>query len=266
MKRMAANSVKRRGGGNPPLVLHWHAPAQPLPLRHIRALRGGALSGVHEAASHLDTGRRDRPFDFCGHLRRLLNDIVHRCPELRHVQMPRVLLAVTQARSGRHHGLQARLTPLRFARGALTRRRSGVTYQVQRYFVDNREYLYLMTFCLPRFLEQDFDDKLVTLFHELYHVSPTCDGDLRRHDGRYHLHTHDQGDYDRQMLELARAYLTSRPDPRLHAFLRLNFAQLVKRHGAVTGIVLPRPKIVPLLGAVLNSAASAQSSAGSALE
>ena len=47
---------------------------------------------------------------------------------------------------------------------------------------------------------------------------------------------------------LARDYLATNPDPSLHAFLRLNFAQLERRHGAVMGIVVPRPKMVPLFG------------------
>jgi hypothetical protein len=50
------------------------------------------------------------------------------------------------------------------------------------------------------------------------------------------------------MGELARAYLASRPEPALHAFLRLNFAQLHERHGAIHGVVVPRPRIIPLLG------------------
>ncbi len=50
--------------------------------------------------------------------------------------------------------------------------------------------LYLVTFCLPRFLDQDFDDKFITLFHELYHISPRFEGDLRRHEGRCALHSH----------------------------------------------------------------------------
>jgi hypothetical protein len=201
-----------------------------------------------EAPPWIDSGPTDRPFDFVGRVRVLLEDIVRRCPEVAHVQVPRVLVAVTQARSPRVHGLQARVTPLRFARGELTRPRRGVTYQVQRYFLGEHEFLYLLTFCLPRFLDQGFDEKLITLFHELYHIGPGFDGDLRRHDGRYALHTHRRCDYDRRMAELARAYLATAPDPALHGFLRLNFVQLRARHGAVHGVVVPRPKIIPLLG------------------
>jgi hypothetical protein len=201
---------------------------------------------MQEAPPWVVTGPVDRPFDFCGHVRSLLTDIALRCPTLGHVDVSTILLGMTMARNQRGDGLQARVTPLRFAHGALIRRRHGVTYQVQRYFLDDREFLYLMTFCLPRFLDQDFTDKFITLFHELYHLHPFCNGDLRRHDGRCQLHSHSQRAYDRHMADLARAYLATRPDPDLHAFLRLDFAQLQKRHGSIAGIVVPRPRIIPV--------------------
>ena len=169
-----------------------------------------------------------------------------RMETLRHLDLSRILFGVTQARNGHAHGLQARVTPLRFSGGALTRRRRGVTYQVQRYFVNRHEVLYLVTFCLPRFLDLDFDEKLITLFHELYHISPEFDGDLRRHGGRYSIHSHSQRRYDEHMAHLARMYLASGADPQLHAFLRLNFSELESRHGSVIGVVVPRPKIVPV--------------------
>ncbi len=185
-------------------------------------------------------------FDFTGHVRRLCADIVRRCPELSHIRLPNVLVGFTQARNGRSFGLQARVTPLRFHGGLLVRRHRGVPYQVQRFLVDGQDVLYLMTFCLPRFLNLAPDDKLVTLFHELFHISPRFDGDLRRHAGRYSVHSHSQRQYDQYMAQLARAYLASEPDPDLRAFLDMDFGQLRRRHGAVFGLALPRPKLVPL--------------------
>lgn len=226
------------------LALRWSAGGA-LPVRFLRGTQRPRL--VHgPAPAWWCTGLVDRPFDFCGHVRRLAEDIARRCEDLHHLQVDRLLIAVTRARTRRPHGLQARVTPLRFAGGLLQRRRGGAVYQVQRYFHGGTEFLYLLTFCLPRFLDQDFDGKFVTLFHELYHVSPAFDGDLRRHAGRYAIHSHSQRAYDCRMADLARAYVASGPDPDLYAFLRLDFAQLVHRHGAVAGIVVPRPKIVPV--------------------
>jgi hypothetical protein len=201
-----------------------------------------------EAPPWFHTGPADRPFDFSGHVRRLCADIVRRCKELAHIDVSRLLFGMTQARSGQAHGLQARVTPLRFRHGQLTRRRRDGAYQVQRYFVGQREMLYLVTFCLPRFLDQDFDDKFITLFHELYHISPHFEGDLRRHEGRYALHSHSKREYDSHMAHLARAYLAAGPDRALHDFLRLNFGQLRHRHGSVLGVVVPRPRLIPITG------------------
>ncbi len=230
-----------------PLVFRWKQPDNPLPVRAVRQPRRSRQRSLGlEMPPWLQTGPVEEPFDFCGHVRRLCGDIVQRCPELNHIDVGRLLFGMTQARNGQPHGLQARVTPLRFRDGQLVRRRWGVAYQVQRYIVDDREMLYLVTFCLPRFLDQDFDDKFITLFHELYHISPEFEGDLRRHNGRYALHSHSKRDYDRRMAELARDYLRSTPEPALHGFLRLNFAQLQHRHGSVVAVVVPRPRLLPL--------------------
>jgi hypothetical protein len=234
--------------GRPPLVFRWTEPDNPLPVKVIRSpsRAGTGILGM-AAPPWLLSGPVNQPFDFCKAISRLCADIVSRADSLRHIDISRLLFGVTQARSGRPHGLQARVTPLRFRNGQLTRRRRDVTYQVQRYFAGGYEFFYLVTFCLPRFLDQDFDDKFVTLFHELFHISPEFDGDLRRHSGRYAIHSRSQRHYDRHMAGLAREYLAGGPDPSLHAFLRLNFTQLQERHGSVIGVVVPRPKLVPVL-------------------
>lgn len=231
-------------GAQPPYVIRWD---EPVPVHAVRRVGKPVRLGPTEGAPPwLHTGPEGKPFDFCAHVRRLVDDVVRRCPQFAHVCTDQVLFAFTQARNGRRSGLQARVTPLRFAGGSGVRRHRGVHYQVQRWFVAGSELLYLMTFCLPRFLNQSFDDKFVTLFHELYHIGPQFDGDLRRHNGRCAMHTHSRRAYDERMAELARSYLARGADPNLHAFFRLNFAQLCQRHGSVVGVRVPRPKIVPL--------------------
>jgi hypothetical protein len=230
-----------------PLIYRFRYPDSPLPTRRIeaRAALPADLPGF-KAPPWLWTGDASTPFDFTACIRPLVRDISRRCPALGHLDESRMLFGVTQARGAKMFGLQARVTPLRFARGQLTQERRGVTFQVQRYLNGSVEFLYLVTFCLPRFQDQAFDDKMVTLFHELYHVSPAFDGDLRRHSGRYCIHSASQQRYDAHMADLARAYLSTKPDPRLLDFLRLSFGQLVQRHGSVVGVAVPRPKMVPV--------------------
>jgi hypothetical protein len=231
----------------PPFVRRWSNSTSPLPVRVFQKPFRQRVHPLDLAIPQwLPTGAVERPFDFCGHVSRLCADIVKRCTELRHIDVSRLLFAATQARNGRRRGLQARTTPLRCRDGQLVRRRCSTAYQVQRYFVDAQEMLYVITFCLPRFLDQPFDDKFITLFHELFHINPQFDGDLRRHQGRYAIHSHSKRGYDEYMADLARGYLADGAPPDLHAFLRLNFTQLQQRHGQVQGVVVPRPKLIPL--------------------
>jgi hypothetical protein len=84
------------------------------------------------------------------------------------------------------------------------------------------------------------------VFHELYHIDPTFNGDLRRHVGRCCLHSHSKREYDERMAVLVRHYLATRPDPQLHEPLRLTCRQLMARHGAIKGIAVARPKVIPI--------------------
>src|SRR5262245_52338015 len=132
-----------RAATTTPLVLRGSA-EQPWPVR----LLSGTATPATPAPDYWPTGPTDAPFDFCGHIRRLAADVARRCETLHHVDVNRVLFAVTRARGGHGHGLQARVTPLRFAGGRLQRLRRGVPYQVQRFFDGEIEYLYVVAFCL----------------------------------------------------------------------------------------------------------------------
>lgn len=179
-------------------------------------------------------------------MRVLCDDITGRCEALAHVRMPDVLLSFTPSRNRSRYGLQARVTPLRFRGGAVVRRHGAVEYQVQRFVVDGRDMLYVLTFCLPRFLDQPFGEKLVTVFHELYHMSQAFDGDLRRHPGRYSIHSHSKEDYDDRMADLVRDYLAHHPNPDVFDFLTCGYRDLWAKHGGITGVFVPRPKLLPV--------------------
>ena len=228
-----------------PLELRWDA-------RHPLAAQWVMPDG---AKYRIANPPEPTAFDFTGRMRALCTDIAARCAELRHVHMPRVLVSFTPCRNRSRYGLQARVTPLRFRNGALVRRQGSTEYQVQRFFVDGREMLYVLTFCLPRFLDQPFREKLVTVFHELYHVGPAFDGDLRCHPGRYAVHSHSKDEYDSRMEELVKRYLTGHPEAEVFRFLRSSYRELWNDHGGVTGVVVPRPKLLPVGCATVRAAA-----------
>jgi hypothetical protein len=189
---------------------------------------------------------RSTAFDFTTHIRRVCVDAIAHCPEFAHIDPSAVLFTAIPARNRSRYGLQARVTPMRFRDGATVRRFRRTDYRVQRYFVDGRELLYLVSFSLPRFLDLPFVEKLVTVFHELYHIGPRFDGDLRRHAGRCEVHTGSKQAYDAEMAKLVRRYLAGRPDADGIEFLHLRAADLRRDYAGVAGIVVPRPKMIPI--------------------
>lgn len=222
----------RWGGGHAPLPVEWVLPdGRPLP----------GTAG-------------DSPIDFSRHMRRLCSDIASRCETLRHVRMPRVLVSFTPSRNRNRYGLQARVTPMRHRAGRLVRRMGSSDFQVQRYFVNDVEMLYLLTFCLPRFFNQPFEEKLATVFHELFHMSPAFDGDLRRHPGRYAVHSPSKADYESNAMRLMGNYLKGHGRPEVFAFLKHRYRDLWLKHGGIRGVRVPRPRLLPI-GQALRPAA-----------
>lgn len=185
-------------------------------------------------------------FDFTGHVRRLCVDIAARLPELGHVDMQRVAIRYCQARKRVTWGLQASLTPLRFEKGARHVQRAGRRYTVKPIYNElGREYLYLLSFYLPRFLNHGWREKLETVIHELWHIGADFDGDLRRHEGRCHAHGPSARDYDRTVQALTERWLSLGPSDATWAFLRHDFRALKQRFGVVHGTRIATPKLIP---------------------
>jgi predicted metallopeptidase len=181
-------------------------------------------------------------------MRRFCSDAIARTAPLAHIDLAHVALSFAQTRKRTRYGLYASLTPMRFEGGSLTCNRRSRTYTIQRlYDTQGREIFYILTFYLPRFMDLPFREKLITVFHELWHISPEFDGDLRRHDGRCYAHTHSQKQYDAEMDLLARQYLAAAPPASLYEFLQYDFAGLLARYGRIYGTKVRRPRLLKLV-------------------
>ena len=192
-------------------------------------------------------GRGGRPpsgFDFTDHIGRICADMAARLDEFRHVDMSRVAVSFRQTRKRMPHGLYASLTPLRFAGGAKISIRRGRKWAIQRVEIDGHEMLYLLNFYLPRFLDLNFREKITTVAHELLHIGPDFDGDLRRFAGRCYAHSHSHAEFDAQAERLGQGWLDRCPDQSLYAFLQFDFLRLQALHGAIHGRRIAAPKLI----------------------
>jgi hypothetical protein len=99
---------------------------------------------------------------------------------------------------------------------------------------------YRMTFVLPRFLHLRFREKLETVVHELYHISPAFDGGLRSFRWPRSLHGRRRA-FDRRVTELTDLFLGAPHDSRCYDFLIGGPRELSQRYGAIVGRWAERP-------------------------
>jgi hypothetical protein len=186
-----------------------------------------------------------------GELERLIGEIVVRVEEFRHVDPSRVMVCVATTRGGGVHGTYAKIHPLRFENGARTtlvkRRRGSVRCEITPVMRQEIEMLYIIYVLVPRFLNLALRDKLITIFHELYHISPAFDGDIRRFPGKNYAHGSSRKKYNDLMAQLVDRYLEHPGHVSGVDFLEGDMAALRARCGSLVGrrLAAPKLRIVP---------------------
>jgi len=186
-------------------------------------------------------------FCFVTHIRALCADMVARLPELAHIDLSQVIFATVQARKPTPHGVYAALHALRFEGGSRYKEHHGRTWMIPRVVGENgQEILYVIRFYLPRYLNLPLREKLAVALHELWHISPQFNGDVRRFPGRCHLHTAISSRYEQQVQRMLNRWLASQPPEHLYEFLRYDFRRLQQRYGTVLGqrVRIPTPRLL----------------------
>jgi hypothetical protein len=189
----------------------------------------------------------DGSWNFTDYMERLCADLCARLEDLRHIDMARVAVTFAQARRRTSHGLYATITPLRFPGGACEGLRRGRRWLMPSFYgPQGQELLYILSFCVPRFLNLSLRQKLLTTLHELWHISSDFNGDLRRYAGRCRFHGNSRRQFNRRPEELLDQWLALDPPADLYELLRLNFSELEARFGKLVGQKICRPKPILL--------------------
>jgi hypothetical protein len=185
-------------------------------------------------------------------LERLVADIALQMEPFRHLDPERLMICISSTRGGGVHGTYAKIHPLRFAGGvpvAKVRRRGRIwTCTMPTVTRKGQEVLYVIYFLSPRFFNLSLREKLITVFHELYHISPEFNGDIRRFPGRNYAHGSSTRAYNLRMGEMVDAYLDRVPDPGLLRFLEGTMDEIRNRYAAVVGRTMAAPRVTMTKG------------------
>lgn len=171
----------------------------------------------------------------------IIADLCARLPEFAHIDPARLLLCVTHCRTRSAGGTFAKIVPMRYPDGTPFTTVRGARYALPQIPTPSGDVLYLIYLYVPRFFEQPFERRLLTLIHELYHIAPAFDGTIRRHGAR--AHGHSRAAFNANLEPLVQRYLADAPPANLLAPLHYDL-RTIARDCTLTGRSLAVPKAV----------------------
>lgn len=184
-------------------------------------------------------------FDFNAEYKTVIESVIRNCPEYSNFDPARIAVSYSEARSRSRYGLQAKIYPLRFEGGTTERTVNGYHFSVAPLRIGGVDILYIISFCIPRFLNLSLAEKIETIVHELYHISPRFNGDIRRLSlGKNAAHGPNMKLLDKYIEGIARRYLYSPTRPILPKFLEYDYRQLKNVFGDIEFTKVRAPKII----------------------
>ncbi len=185
-------------------------------------------------------------FDFTSNMVLLVQDIVKTHPSFSHIILNNILIAISPS-NGSRNGVIAKLRPMRFEGGSNTKTVRSIQYVAPEININGNSILYIVYFHLPRFLNHnDHKNKLATVLHELYHISPLFNGDVRRFPGKNYAHGSSRKRYDDIINKFTREYINSTNHPEISTFLKYKYSELRRMHGTIYGDMIRIPRSKPV--------------------
>ncbi len=182
-------------------------------------------------------------FDFTGNMALLVDDIIKTHPFFKHIRIENILIAISPS-NGNRNGIVAKLRPLLFEGGSQTKVVRGIEYAAPEVIINGINILYIVYFHLPRFLNHGNQKaKLATVIHELHHVSPLFNGDIRRYSGKNYAHGNSCKDFDDLINIYTEEYMNDTIHPELSNFLKYKYNELKRKYGAIYGNMIRIPRL-----------------------
>ncbi len=147
-------------------------------------------------------------------LNELIHDITSKVGELSYIDAEQVAISFKRSRESSSEEVWAEITGIEDEYNGTIQRREG---RIEKYFapktllVNGIPIKYVVDLYVPVFLGLGFKEKLMTVFHELYHINPKFDGNLRFFKGKGYKHGSSLEKYDKYMEYLVDKYLKLNP-------------------------------------------------------
>ncbi|MBN1533671.1 MAG: hypothetical protein JXA20_13460 [Spirochaetes bacterium] len=161
-----------------------------------------------------------------------------------HVAIDSILVCVSSNKRSGRGGSYGKLVPLRFINGQEFIQHNRRMYTIPRVYHNDARILYLIYFYIPRFLDLPAGEKLHVIFHELYHIDPTFNGDIRRMGAVKSAHGFSKKHFDSLFQREAGRFQESIAHTEMHSILSLDSRGLYAAYETVVARRMKVPKPV----------------------
>jgi len=174
----------------------------------------------------------------------IIDHVVSSSTKLGHINMKRVLVCVGSNRVRSRGGTYGKLVPLRFMNGHDVAVFNGKRYAIPHMFHNNERILYLIYFYMPKFFDLPPFEKLKVIFHELFHISPQFNGDIRRMGNVKSTHGFSKKHYDSQFFDELSSFHETVRNSDIYRILEMDSIMLHRSFKKVYARRVPMPRPV----------------------
>jgi len=141
----------------------------------------------------------------------LIADITETIEEFAYIEPDQITVNFKRSRDGVNEESQAEITGLSNSNFTSIQKKEG---RIEKFLAskcmlkDGIPIKYSIDLYIPAFFNLNFKEKLVTIFHELYHIHPKFDGELRVFKGKGYMHGSSTERYDKYMEYLVDKYIS----------------------------------------------------------
>jgi hypothetical protein len=174
----------------------------------------------------------------------IIREMIERTEEFRLFDINRILVCCSTNRNTSRGGIYGKLVPLKFENGNNIIKHRGYYYSIPGLTVNNMEILYVIYFYIPKFLDLPAEKKIDVMFHELYHINPDFNGDIRRMGKFKKAHGHSRKSFDEKYKEYAESFYGYIKNTPFIKFLEMDTTALKREFPAISYRRMKVPKPV----------------------
>ncbi len=179
-------------------------------------------------------------------LHALIADACGRISFFSHIDTEKLHICISSNRAGGRGATFGKVVPMKFKGGEEILHYRGKCYAMPKIEVNSIRILYIIYFYIPRFTDLAPIEKIRVIFHELYHIHPDFNGDIRRFGKNGSVHGKSKKQFDTQFEREVISYAEEIRNTPMWEFLSLNTSEIFKNYQKVLSYRMKTPKPIIL--------------------